>query len=83
MDSVQGSTTRGKRQGSTMTRGFDRGISIGQDERPKCLHCHKNHYGICRRVTRGCFRCGSTNHMIANCSQGVGISRNPQGSSRR
>ena len=30
----------------------------------------------------GCFRCGSTNHLIANCPQGSGISRNPQGSSR-
>ena len=55
VDSVQGSTTRGKRQGPTMTRGFNRGISTGQDERPECLHCHKNHYGICRRVIGGCF----------------------------
>ena len=34
-----------------MTQGSGRGISIGQDERPECPHYHKNHYGICRRVT--------------------------------
>ena len=67
VDSVQGSATRGRRQGPTMTQGSDRGISIEQDKRPECSHCHKNHYGICRRVTEGCFRCGSTYHMIVNC----------------
>ena len=65
-----------------MRQGSDRGISTGQDERPECLHCHKNHYGICRRVRGGCFRYGITDHLIANCSQGSGISINPQGSSR-
>ena len=65
-----------------MTQGSGRGISIGQDERLECLHCHKNHYGTCKRVTEGCFRCGSTDHLKANCSQGLGISRNPQGSNR-
>ena len=82
VDSVQGFSIRGRRQGPTMTQGFSRGISTGQDERPECPQCHKNHYGICRRVTEGCFRCGSKDHMIENCPQGVGISRNPQGSSR-
>ena len=52
---------------------------------PDCqlyLHCHKRHLGICRWVTGGCFRCGSTNHLMENYPQGSGISRNPQGSSR-
>ena len=62
VDSVQGYAIRGRRQGPTMTQGSGRGISTKQDERPECPHCHKNHYGICRRVTRGCFICGSTNH---------------------
>ena len=79
VDSVQGSTIRGRRQGPPMTQGSGKGMSIGKDERLECLHCHKYHLGICRRVTRGCFRCGNTNHMIANCPQGSGISRNPQG----
>ena len=82
VDSMQGSATRGRRQGLIMTQGFCKGISTGQDERPECPHCHKNHYGICRRVTRGCFRCGSMDHMIENCLQGAGISRNSQGSSK-
>ena len=82
VDSVQGSATRCRRQGLIMTQGSCRGISTGQDERPECPHCHKNHYGICRQVTGGCFRCGSTDHMIENCLQGAGISRNSQGSSK-
>ena len=82
VDLVQGYAIRGRRQGPTMTQGSGRGISIGQDRRPECPHCHKNHYGICKRVTGGCFRCGIMDHMIENCLQGAGISRNPQGSSR-
>ena len=82
MDSIQGSSIRGRRQGPTMAQGSGRGTSTGQKGRPECLHYHKRHLGICRRVTEGCFRCGSTDHLIANCPQGSGISRNPQGSSR-
>ena len=82
VDSVQGSATRGRRQGPTMTQGSDRGTSIGQEEKPACPHCYGNHYGLCRRVTVGCFRCGSTDHVIANCLRGLGCSRNPQGSGR-
>ena len=81
-DSVQGSTIRGRRQGPTMTHGSGKGISTGQDERPKCPHCHNHHASTCRWITRGCFRCGSTNHLIAKCSRGYGSSRNPHGSSR-
>ena len=65
-----------------MTQSSGRGISIGQEEKPVCPHCHKYHSGICRRVTGGCFRCGSTEHVIANCPRGLGSSRNPQGSGR-
>ena len=81
VDSVQGSVTRGRRQGPTMTQGSCRGISTGQDQRLECRYCHKNHYGICRRVTGGYFRCGSTDHLIANCSRESGSFRNPQGNS--
>ena len=49
------STTRGRRQGPTMTPGFSRGISTRQGERIECLHCYKNHLGTCRRITEGCF----------------------------
>ena len=82
VDSVQGSATRGRRQGPTMTQSSGRGISTRQEEKHVCPHCHNYHSGICRRVTGGCFRCGSTDHMIANCPRGSRSSRNPQGSGR-
>ncbi|KAA3470529.1 ATP-dependent zinc metalloprotease FtsH [Gossypium australe] len=34
-----------------------------------CPSCGKAHYGECRRKTGGCFRCGSTEHLIKNCPQ--------------
>ena len=82
MDSVQGSATRGRGQGPPMTQGSGKGMSTGQNERLECSHCHKYHLGIYRQVTGGCFRCGNTDYMIANCLQGSGIYRNPKGSSR-
>ena len=82
VDSVQGLTTRGRRQGPTMTQGSGRDTSTGQEERPTCPHFYGNHYGLCRRVTGGCFRCGSTDHVIANFPRGSRSSRNPQGSGR-
>ena len=74
VDSVYGS--------ATMTQGSGRGTSTRQEERHACPHCHKYHLDIFRWVTKGCFRCGSTNHVIANCPEGSGSSRNPQGSGR-
>ena len=65
-----------------MTQGFGRGTSTRQEERPTCPYCYRNHYGLCRRVTRGCFRCESTDHVLANCPRGSRSSRNPQGSGR-
>ena len=55
VDSIHGSTTRGRRQGPTVTQGSGRGISTGQDERLECPHCQKNHYGNYKRVIGGCF----------------------------
>ena len=66
VDSVQGSAIRGKRQGPTMTQGSCRGTSTGQEERHACPHCHKYHLSICRQVIGGCFRCGNTDHVIAD-----------------
>ena len=82
VESVQGSATRGRRQGPTMTQSSGRGTSTRQEEKHVCPHCHKCHLGICKRVTGGCFRCGSTDHVIANYPRGSGSSRNPQGSGR-
>ena len=66
-----------------MTLGFGIGNSTEQGERTECPHCHKYHYGTCRLITEGCFRCGSTCHLIVNCLRGFGTFRNPQGSSSR
>ena len=45
VDSVQGSTTTGKRQGPTMTQGSGIGVSTEQDERPECpLMSPKTHW---------------------------------------
>ena len=81
MESIHSAATRGMRQGPTMTQGSGSGTSTRQ-EKLECPHCHKYHYGTCKRVIEGCFRCGSTNHLIVNCQRGFGSSRNPQGSSR-
>ena len=47
VDLVHGSTTRGRRQGLSMTQGSGRGISTRQEERPECPYCHKHHPGTC------------------------------------
>ena len=66
---VQGSATRGRRQGSTVVPSSGRGVSTRQGEVPECPHCHKRHLGVCRLLTRGCFICGSTKHWMENCPQ--------------
>ena len=78
VESMHSSATRGRRQGSTMTSGSSRGTSTGLGERLECPHYHKYHYGTCSLITRGFLLCGSTFHLIVNCPQGSGISRNPQ-----
>ena len=82
VESLQGSATRGRRQGPTMTSGSGRGTSTEQEERIECPHYHKHHLSTCKQITEGCFRCGSTYHLIVNCPRGSGSFRNPQGSSR-
>ena len=59
------SATRGRRQRSNVAPSSGRGASIGQGEISKCPHCHRRHLGVCRFLTGGCFRCGSTDHLIA------------------
>ena len=80
VESVQGSATRGRRQGSTVVPSSGRGVSTGQGEVPECPHCHKRHLSVCRLLTGGCFRCGSTKHLIANCPRESGDNRSLQGS---
>ena len=79
---VYNSAARGRRQGLTVAPSSGRGTSIGQGEIPECPYCHKQHSSICRWLTGECFRCGSTNHLLAKCSRESGEFRNPKGSGR-
>ena len=80
-DSVHGSTTKGRRQGPNVAPSFSKGMPSGQGESLECLHCHKWHSGVCRVLTGGCFRCGSTEHFLANCPRESGDNRSLQGRS--
>ena len=81
-ESVQGSTTRGRRQGGIIISSVGRGVLVGQGEIPKCTHCHRRHSSVCRLLTGGCFRCGSLEHLIAQCPRELGDNRIQQGSGR-
>ena len=61
------SAMRGRRQGSNVSPSSSRGASVGQGEIPECPHYHRRNLGVCRLLTGGCFRCGSTDHLIAQC----------------
>ena len=76
------SATRGRRQRSTVVPSSGRGVSTGQGEVPECPHCHRRNMGMCRLLTRGCFRCGSIEHLIANCPRESRDNRSLQGSGR-
>ena len=79
---VYSSAARGRGQGPTVAPSSGRSTSTGKGEILECPHCHKRHSGICRWLTRGCFRCGSTDHLLANCLRESREFRNPQGSGR-
>ena len=79
---MHSSITRGRRQGPTTASGISRGISTGQGEILECTHCHKRHSGNCIWLTGGCFRCGSTDHLLANYPREPEAPRNPPGSGR-
>ena len=76
------SATRGRRQRSNVAHSTGRGASVRQGEIPECPHCHKRHLGVCRIVTGGCFRCGSLEHLKAQCPRELGDNRSQQGSGR-
>ena len=54
-ESVQGSITRGRRQGSTVVSSTGRGMSAGVEEVLEWPHFHGQHLGVCRILTGGCF----------------------------
>ena len=65
-----------------MVSSTGRGMSAGQEEVLECPHFHRRHLSVCRLLTGGCFRCGSTYHFIANCPRESGDSKSMQGSGR-
>ena len=76
------SATRGRRQGSNVASSFGRGASVGQEEIPECPHCYRRHLGVCRLLIRGCFQCGSSDHLIAQCPKESGDNKSLQESGR-
>ena len=81
-ESIQGSATIGRRQGGTALSSAGRGASVRQGEILKCTHFHRRHSGICRLLTGGCFRCGSLEHLIAQCPREPRDNRSQQGSGK-
>ena len=77
---THGSATKRIRQ--NVTPSSRRGMSSGQGKNLECPHCHKWHSGVCRVWTRGCFRCGSIDHFLANCPRESRVNINLQGSGR-
>ena len=59
-----------------------RDASTGQGEVLECPHCHRQHLGVCRLLTGGCFRSESIKHLIANYPRESRDNRSFQGSSR-
>ena len=82
VQSEYSSATRGRRQRSNVARSTGRGASIRRGEIPECPHFHRRHLGVCKVVTEGCFRCGSLEHLIAQCPRESGDNRSQQGSGR-
>ena len=66
IESIHSSAIRGRRQENTIVPSTNRGASAGPRETPECPQCHRRHLGVCRLLKGGCFRCGSTEHFIAN-----------------
>ena len=45
------------------------------EQRPQCLTCGRYHFGECRMMTGGCFRCSEKGHQIRDCSRRSDVSR--------
>ena len=81
-ESVHSFSTRGRRQGNTVVPSTSRGASAGPGETLECPYCHRQHLGVCKLLIEGCFRCGSSEHFMANCPKELGDNRNPQSNSK-
>ncbi|XP_012482800.1 uncharacterized protein LOC105797361 [Gossypium raimondii] len=67
--SDRGDKNRGKQ--TAVSTGSVKGPSRNIDI-PDYEHCGKKHFGECWRITRRCFRCGSTDHFIRDCQKNEG-----------
>ena len=82
IESIHSSATRGRRQGNTVVPSTSRGALAGPGETPECPHCHRRHLRVCRLLTEGCFRCGSTEHFMENYPKESRDNRNPWSNNR-
>ncbi|KAG5586805.1 hypothetical protein H5410_047239, partial [Solanum commersonii] len=44
-------------------------VAQGGSKPPACAKCGKNHSGICREGSIGCFKCGQNGHFIQECPE--------------
>ncbi|XP_052483001.1 uncharacterized protein LOC128036152 [Gossypium raimondii] len=42
--------------------------SVGTPK-PRCQYCNKTHFGECRLKSGACYRCGSFDHFLRDCSE--------------
>ena len=76
------SATSGRIKGSNAAPSSSIGASVRHGEILECPHCHRRHLGVCRLLTRGCFWCGNTDHLIAQCPRESGDNRSMQESGK-
>ena len=43
------------------------------------MHCGKQHGGECRKLTGGCYFCGSLDHIFRNCPERVRVTESGRG----
>ena len=68
---VYSSIVKGRRQGPIVAPSSGRGTLTRRGEISECLHCYKRHSSNCRWLIGGCFKCGSTDHILANCPKRI------------
>ena len=56
---------------------INRVVFWGGSKHPACAKYGRNHSGVCREGSTGCFKCGQTKHFMRNCP------KNTQGSGNK
>ena len=81
LDPSSASKKRDYRGGSSSFRkegtgsSFQSGQGQSTEQRPQCQTCGRYHFGECRRMTGGCFRCSDRGHQIRDCPMRSDMSR--------